>query len=108
MMTPDHGSFKELYEARHEPENLRPLAELYWRVVLLVAVIASGLAICFGVWEFSSVTTTMSSASEQGTSQQTAAIDKAKLEEVLVKFGERSANFEMGKTITPEVTDPAK
>ncbi len=108
MTTADHDTFKELYEARHEPENLRPIAEAYWRGVLLLAVIASGLIIFFGIWQFSSVTSTMSAASETATAQQKPVIDEDQLEKALIKFQERKANFEMGKGVVPSVADPAK
>jgi hypothetical protein len=104
----NNESFKALYEARHEPENLRPLAELYWRILLLCALAAAGAVIGFGAWEFSSVISTMSSAAAQGTAQQAPAIDKAQLENALVKFSERRANFEMSKSVTPAVSDPSK
>ncbi|TSC63178.1 MAG: Cu2+-exporting ATPase, partial [Parcubacteria group bacterium Athens0416_74] len=34
------NSLSAFYEARHEPENMRPLAELYWRVLLVSALVA--------------------------------------------------------------------
>ena len=108
MKTPTHDSFKELYESRHEPENLRPIAELYWRGVLLCSLVAAGGVIFFGVWMFSSVISTMSAASESSGAQQAAAIDRTMLENMLVKFSERRANFELGKKIRPAVTDPSK
>ncbi len=108
MNTDAHDSFKELYEARHEPENLRPIAELYWRVVLLGALVAAGFLIVFGVWEFSSVMSVMSAATTNGTAQQTLPIDRVQLEQALSTFSERKANFELGKNTVPAVTDPSK
>ncbi len=103
-----HDSFKELYEARHEPENLRPIAEAYWRAILLAAFIATGFIIFFGIWQFSSIISIMSSASETATAQQKPAISKEQLDSTLVQFDERKANFEMGKKIVPAVTDPSR
>ena len=108
MKVDAHDSFKELYEARHEPENLRPIAELYWRIMLMSAIIASIGVIIFGVWEFSSVMTTISSTSAGSNAQQAPAIDKAQLERVLIQFSDRRANFELGRATVPVVADPAK
>ena len=108
MKTDAHDSFKELYEARHEPENLRPIAELYWRIMLVSAIIASIGIILFGVWEFSSVMTTISSTGAGSNAQQTPVIDKAQLERVLIQFTNRKADFELGRAVVPLVADPAK
>ncbi len=108
MKDAQHDSFKELYEARHEPENLRPIAEAYWRTVLLGAIIAAGLVIFFGIWEFSAVMSTMSATTIDASTQQKTAIDRTQLESALAKFSERKANFELSKTTTPQVTDPTK
>ena len=107
-MTDTHDTFKELYEARHEPENLRPIAELYWRVVLLSSIIAAIGIIAYGVWEFSSVMTTISTTSGGGATQQTPAIDRAQLEDALVQFSQRRANFDLSRAMIPSVADPAK
>ena len=108
MSTQNHDSFKELYEARHEPENLRPIAEAYWRTILVLFVVATGLVIFFGVWQFSSVISTMSSASDTATAQQKPAINKEELEALLAKFDERRANYDLAKTVFPVVVDPSK
>ncbi|MBP9757451.1 MAG: hypothetical protein KBD06_02535 [Candidatus Pacebacteria bacterium] len=107
-MKDNHDTFKELYEARHEPENLRPIAETYWRVLLFSSLIAAVGIILFGIWQFSSVMTTISSTSSGSAAQQAPAIDRAQLEEVLVQFSERRANFELGRTMVPVVADPTK
>ncbi len=108
MTTQDHDSFKELYEARHEPENLRPIAEVYWRTILVAAIAAAGLIIFFGIWQFSTVISTMSSASQTATAQQKPAIARDELEAALLKFEERKANYELGKSVVPAVSDPSK
>ena len=107
-MKDTHDSFKELYEARHEPENLRPIAEVYWRVVLLSSLtIAIGI-IFFGIWEFSSVMKTISSTTSGSAAQQAPVLDRAQLEDVLVQFSDRRANFELGRATVPVVLDPTK
>lgn len=108
MKTSKHDTFKELYEARHEPENLRPIAEVYWRTLLIVALAAVALVILFGIWEFSSVLSTVTAANTDGAGQQKPAIDRAQLERALNAFSERKANFEMSKGLVPVVTDPMK
>lgn len=108
MTDTQHDTFKELYEARHEPENLRPIAELYWRVVLLCAVCAAGGVIVFGFWQFTSVMSIMNSASTNVTSNQISPIDRTLLEESLNAFALRRANFELQKNTSPAVTDPTK
>ena len=101
-------SFKALYEARHEPENLRPIAEVYWRVVLLSSFVAAIGIILFGVWEFSAVMTTISSTTSGSSSQQAPVLDRAQLESTLVHFSERRANFDLGSATAPVVADPTK
>lgn len=107
-MTDSHGTFKELYEARHEPENLRPIAELYWRVVLLTSITAAIGIIAFGVWEFSAVMRTITTTTSGNATQQPPAIDRVQLEKALVDFSERRANFELGRAMVPSVADPSK
>ncbi len=107
-MTDAHDSFKELYEARHEPENLRPIAEVYWRVVLLTAIVAAIGIILFGIWEFSAVMKTISTSTSGGGSQAAPAIDRAQLEGTLTQFYERRENYELGRATPPAVSDPSK
>ncbi len=107
-MTDAHDSFKELYEARHEPENLRPIAEVYWRVVLLSAIVAAIGIILFGAWEFSAVMKTISTSSTGNGAQTTPTIDRTLLESTLSQFWDRQANFELGKAAAPVVSDPSK
>ncbi len=108
MSMQKHDTFKELYESRHEPENLRPIAELYWRAMLVFAVVTAGLIIFFGIWQFSSVISTMSSASDTASAQQKPAIVREDLESALIRFEERRATFELGRTVVPAVADPSK
>ncbi len=108
MKNQTQDSLKQLYEARHEPENLRPLAELYWRGLLLLTLAAAGGVIAFGIWEFSVVMKTMSATSADAGAQQAAAIDKTQLENTLMKFSERKANFELSKSMGPALADPSK
>lgn len=62
-------SYKELYESRHEPENLRPLAEVYWRAILLVEVFVLALALALVVWAYSVVHSHIETANKEGQTQ---------------------------------------
>ena len=104
----EQETYKTIYESRHEPENLRPIAELYWRMMLLSAVVVVALSIGFGIWEFSAVMTTISSASSVSSAPQKPPVDKAALEDAVTQFSQRTADYQYAQGILPTVTDPSK
>jgi hypothetical protein len=104
----DTRTFKDLYEARHEPENLRPIAELYWQTLLLSSIVGAICVIVFGIWEFSSVISIVSRDTTGGGAQEVSPIDRTQLDRTLTQFAERAANYELAKPVVPAVTDPSK
>jgi hypothetical protein len=101
-------SFKQLYLARHEPENLRPIAEMYWRGLLVLSVCAVAAIIVFGLWEFSLVMGKISKASSGAGAPAANVLDRAKLEATILEFSERRAEFELAKKGTAAVPDPSR
>jgi hypothetical protein len=100
-------SFKEAFANRHEPANLRLISEAYWRALLLIALIALVGVIGFGLWQFSAV---MKKISTENISAATAkdAVDKQKLEQVIILYQAQLLEYESAKRTKPVVTDPTK
>ncbi len=62
-------TYKELYESRHEPENLRPLAEVYWRAILIAEVCVLAAALGLVMWAYSVVHSNLETANQAGQAQ---------------------------------------
>jgi hypothetical protein len=91
------SQLSELYAARHEPENLQPIAETYWRGLLIFAVCTIVGIVLFSVWEFSSVMSVLSDT-DGGSAQTTSPIDRKQLDTTLSEYAARKTNFEFVKS----------
>ncbi len=100
-------SIKELYEARHEPENLRPIAEAYWRALLLVALSAVAGTILFGVWEFSNVMEKITAQGAVANAPINNVLDRTQLQKAIADFDGRMATFESARIVVSTSTDPS-
>lgn len=101
------SSFRELYAARHEPENVRPLAEAYWRALLVLSALLIIGILFFGAWEFASVMRKISTSSN-GNAPKVDVLDRTKLEDTLAKFAERQSTYEAAKGKKPGLSDPSR
>lgn len=87
---------RSVYESRHEPERLRPLTILYWRMVLVAALIGGVLILSIGSWVFFTVVTVLSDT-DAGVSAPTPNLDRAQLEAFLRIYDERAALYETAR-----------
>lgn len=104
MFTSLFKDLRDLYSARHEPENMRPLAEVYWRLLLMIGLVMVALVIAYGIWEFVGVMNNLSSTDPSKPASAT--LNRSQLQNVLTSNRERQQRF-----ATPQVTgitDPSK
>jgi hypothetical protein len=107
MKTPFYRSFQDIYAARHEPENLRPIAETYWRILLVCVGVGMIALLVVGVWQFTRVLGIISTSAEQAPVQPNV-IDRQKLDQVLSAVDARKLNFEIKKSAPPNAIDPSR
>lgn len=101
-------TLRTFYEARHEPENMRPLAEWYWRTLLVLALFSLGLILVYGTWEFFTVMRKLHAGSELKRSEQPVLLTRKDLTELLAAYEAREAAFEAAKRGRPSVADPSR
>ena len=99
--------FSELYGSRHEPEYLRPLAEILWRSLLFSVAIALLVILFFSASVFWSVIGDLTSA-QSSRSRPPQAFDRAKLKQTLEGIRARQAFFDELKSNPTPVVDPTK
>ncbi len=102
------NTLRSIYESRHEPENMRPLAEWYWRTLLSFALFAIVLVLAFGVWEFYTVTKKLNAGDSLRPAEQPEVLTKKDLAGMLDAYGEREARFDTAKNTRPTVADPSR
>ncbi len=96
------------YEARHEPEQLRPLAETYWRGILTLSVACVVGALGLGVWQFVTVVENISSAQSAASVSTPSVLDRNKLKAVLNQYDDRAASYAEIQSYFTTVPDPSK
>jgi hypothetical protein len=89
-LTNIYRQLRELYDARHEPEHIRPLAEIYWRILLLTSVLCIALILAYGVSEFVTVLGKLGSGGSAGSSTPVV-LDRNQLTEALDAYRDRQA-----------------
>ena len=99
--------FVELYAARHEPEYLRPLAEGFWRTLLLLACIGAGAVVFFGIWQFWSVLSAVNTPPGSGV-RPPPALNRVQLENTLGAIEQRRGDFNTLRSTVRPVVDPSK
>lgn len=99
---------RALYRARHEPENLRPLADMYWRSVLAFMLLAVAGVIAFGLWQFVVVVENLSAAQSGNSSVSPVTFNRAKLDGVLRAYDTRQAQYDASASSAATVADPSK
>lgn len=105
-----HISIRDAYAHRHKPESMRVLADVYWRVLLSVALIILLLALGTGFVELSTVIGDSNSAPAQSTSivQPVPKLSRSQLQNTLDAFGEREARFNALQTAPQKISDPSR
>jgi len=99
-----------MYANRHEPEQVRALADYYWRILLSVAAIVVLFSVGYGVFVFLSV---LQDEGGTGTDigvavQMPSMISRAQLQDTLDEFEARQQLFESLKTNVLDVAEPSR
>ena len=105
MFTSLFKDFQSLYAARHEPENMRPLAEVYWRMLLMIGLVMVIGVLIYGTTEFFGVMNNLSAADSSNAPASTA-LNRPQLQSILSAAHDRQMRFD-----TPQnalATDPSK
>jgi len=98
---------RDLYDARHEPENTRVLADLFWRVILVTTAFCIVAIIAFGSWQFITVLERLASAQRpEGTPP--AALDRSELQAALTAFAQRETAYAELIARPVSVSDPSR
>jgi hypothetical protein len=97
---------RELYTARHDPENARVLAEFYWHLILVAAFATVTLIIAGGIWQFVRVIDVLHM--QPTTTVRPNVLDRAKLRATLSAWEARTQEFQALKGTPPNVADPSR
>jgi hypothetical protein len=83
--------WKEAYDLRHEPEAVRRLGELSWRVIVGGSLCGLGLVIGYGVWLFVMPPQVVTSSATTGVAVQSFSRDE--LTKIIERLEARAALF---------------
>lgn len=100
--------WRDLYAARNEPENIRPLAELYWRALIGIGLILIVAVIAWGILVFVSVITSLGTAATPSSQTPPILLDRNKLQTTILSFQTRATAFEAAQTTPASAADPSK
>lgn len=101
------GRARDMLAAQNEPENLRILAEIFWRLLLFCMLLGVIAVIGYGSWEFFGVLGNLNSI--DGTSVQPhAALDRVQLEGTVSGFQSRAQALQSSQADITSIPDPSK
>lgn len=99
---------RDMYAYRREPERVRSLAVLYWRLVLSAAALVVVLSLGYGAFQLFSILQETNALDAGGTTVRSAlALDQKQLESALAAFTARGNRFEALKTNALAIPDPS-
>jgi len=99
---------RNFYDSRFEPEGIRPLAEMYWRTLMLIASLLCLAALLFGIWNLFSVFDTLSSLADTSPPPP-AAFSSSALHALSGGFDARQTQFNTFTSNPPSAApDPSK
>lgn len=99
---------RELYRARHEPENFEAMALVYWYALLALSLIVVVASVAFGMWRFGQVMHAIDPSAIVAAPRPTAAIDRGALSEVLAELEARAIERQALGGSVPQVRDPLR
>lgn len=102
------NTLRAFYEARHEPENMRPLAEWYWRALLVVSLAALCAILAYGTWEFVGALRKVSRGDSLRRDPPPEILSKKELADVLSAYDARQQEFESLKRSATSIGDPSR
>ncbi|MBM3272187.1 hypothetical protein FJY94_02815 [Candidatus Kaiserbacteria bacterium] len=86
------GAFRAAWENRTDPESLRPIAALYWRVPLTIGVVAIVALLGYGAYFFLDTLKAIEPPAS-AIAKRTPKLDRAQLESVLAQLAAREEAF---------------
>lgn len=89
-----------------EPENARLLADTYWYIILISALLCAFLAIGYGSLQLGRVSATLDAARQSGSSPRVS-LDRTKLERVVTGFAARADRYSELKVTPLTVPSPS-
>ena len=98
----------DIFEARHEPEKMRPLAEWYWRILLTIALFALAAVMVYGVWEFYGVMRKLAAGANRKHSETPVLLNRKELTELLAAYSARTNAFDAAKAARASIADPSR
>lgn len=102
--------FKETevaYLDRQEPEKLRSLAQIYWRVLLLGGVLTAVAFLAYGGLMLAAVTAPLAGESAPGDVKASVGVDRPALDAILASYAARDARYKEISASPPNVADPS-
>ncbi|MDE1925024.1 MAG: hypothetical protein KGH79_02505 [Patescibacteria group bacterium] len=99
---------RDAYASRFEPEGVRPLADIYWRTLLVLAVTLVLCAVLYGIWDLFGVLDALASVPDTSPPPP-AALNRTTLETVVQGFQTRQTRFnDFGSTHSAAIPDPSR
>ena len=97
------------YANRHEPECARMLANMYWKLLLVLAALIGVAAISYGLWQTVSVVDGVAEeVSPIAGRAASSLLDTAKLEIILENFSERGEQYTVLQNNPVQIADPSR
>lgn len=97
-----------MYANRSEPEQIRAFADIYWRILLPIAISVVLFASIYGALELTSVLRDADfSLVNAASPQPRPAFNRVQLQDTLDGFEARKQLFESLKTDMPNIADPS-
>ena len=98
------NKIRDAYAARYEPEGLRPLSDIYWRGLLLLAFLVLVCVFLYGTWGLVRVLNGLSAGADTS-APPPPPLSRAALSKTIRDFELRRAQFETLQT-NPSATIP--
>ena len=98
---------KETVQDPAEPRNMRAIAIVFWRSLILAACLVSLGSILYGVWLFQTSLAELDAA-ESPPSVPKAAFDKTVFKAIVSSFSDRQLQYQIIEAAPPAVDDPVK
>jgi hypothetical protein len=100
------GTFREFIDGKSEPEGVRVIALVYWRVLLCSALVALVAIFFYGTWDLIGVLNAIA-ASTDTSAPPPAPFSRSALEDTVRTFKIRQTNFLNFKSSPPAlIADP--
>lgn len=99
---------RDAYTAGYEPEGHRILSDMYWRALLVAALLVLVCVFLYGTWVLMRVLNDLGATADQS-APPPPALSRATLKEVVSRFEMRQSQFEVIKKNVPTaIPDPSR